>query len=172
MRRARSNSGQAQIEFALCAVFVIFLLISMVDLARGLWINHTLAEAVRDGTRYAMVRGNNYVDKSKPPARLSDAKLSDVRQVVLRSAVGLSPGELNLRFESEGSVINCPGSTCPSGTLTQNWPPDSYANGGLEIGISATYPYRSLVVIYFPGIKGFMFGAQQLGSVARERIPL
>lgn len=148
---------------------MIFLLISLVDMARGLWINHTLAEAVRDGTRWAIVHGARYANTNGQ--RLPGATLADVRTVVTRAAVGLVPGELNLRFESAQGVINCsPSTNCPPGTLGTNWPPDGYADPGREIGIIATYPYNSLVVMYFPGNGGINFGDYLLGSAAREKI--
>jgi len=160
--------GSNEIEFSLCAIFIIFLLISIVDMARGLWIYHTLAEAVRDGTRFAIVRGERYANPTTG-ARLPGATLADVRNVVLRSGVGLVPNDLTLRFESPAGVITC-NPACPGGTLTTNWPPDGAAALDQEIGIAANYPYSSLVVMYFPGSQGVQFGKYILGSTARERI--
>ena len=168
--KPRSQSGSAPIEFSLCAVFIIFLLISLVDMSRGLWINHTLAEAVRGGTRWAIVKGSRYSNLDTGE-RLPGATLADVRAFVLRSAPGLVPSQLNLRFESAQGVINCsPSTECPGGTLGTNWPPDGYADPGREIGIFATYPYNSLAVMYFPGGGGLRFGQYVLQSVSRERI--
>jgi len=169
----RGRRGQATIEFSLCAIFIIFLVISIVDMARGLWINHTLAEAVRDGTRFAIVRGNRYVFPNTTN-RLTDGHLKSVRDVVVRGAIGLDPEVLNLTFE-------CLSPTCPvvcnpstSGPCAANpsstWPPRDAADEGQEIGIVATYPYNSLVIMYFPGGKGLQFGNYILGSVARERM--
>lgn len=166
--RQRTAAGNAHIEFALCAVFVIFAMISIFDMARGLWINHTLAQAVRDGTRYAVVHGK----ANRNPAtntRLPGSTLGDVYNVVRRSAIGIVPGQLRLRFESGAGVIDCnPG--CPGGALGLPWPPDDYALKNNEIGIHANYPYNSMVVMFFPGAKGVQFGRYNLGSVARERI--
>ncbi len=166
----RRRAGNAQIEFALCGVFVVFLLISIADMARGLWINHTLAEAVRDGTRYAITRGDRYRDKDAPYGRLADARLQDVVRAVWRSAIGLERGRLNLRFEGPpGAVIKCePSTACEN--ITDFWPPDGSAAKNIEIAISATYPYNSLVVMYFPGTSPVQFGNYILGSTARERI--
>ena len=166
----RCSAGNTQIEFALCAVFIVFLLISIVDLARGMWIYHTLAEAVRDGTRHAIVRGDRYVDPVTGN-RLAGATLADARAVVLRHAAGLDPNQLNLRFESPAGTITCnPATNCPGGSLGQTWPPVGFASAGLEVGIIARYPYNSLVVMYFPGGGGLNFGNYTLGSSSRERI--
>ena len=163
----RNSRGNAQVEFALCSLFVVFVLISIFDMARGLWTYVTLAEAVRDGTRYAVVRGAGYMDPDTK-ARLPGATLGDVKNVVLRSAVGLVPSQLTLTFESNAGVITCsPG--CSS-SESANWPPDAAAARDLEIGIGAKYPYNSFIVMYFPGGKGIEFGKYVLGSTARERI--
>jgi hypothetical protein len=170
-RRGRSSrAGSAQLEFALCAIFVIFLLISIVDMARGLWINHTLAEAVRDGTRYAIVKGRKYVNPNNDQ-RLPGARLQNTLNVVRRGAIGLDPNLLELRFEAEGSApILCnPG--CSVDPASTNWPPDgAVSDKGHEIGIRARYPYNSLVVMYFPGGQGVRFGQYVLGSTSRARI--
>ena len=160
-------------EFALCAVFVIFLLISMVDFARGLWIYHTLAEAARVGTRYAMVKGANYVDPANPSERLGGATLGDVRTVVTRAAIGMVPDQLVMRFESHAQTIECSpanAGSCSGTPLTDYWPPTGEAQPGMDVGVSLYYPYNSMVAMFFPGSKGVQFGRYVLGSKAREKI--
>ena len=166
--RQRTTAGNAQIEFALCGVFVIFAMISIFDMARGLWINHTLSQAVRDGTRYAVVHGALNVNPTTN-VRLPGSNLRDVYNVVRRSALGMVPSQLRLRFESADGVIDC-NPDCPSAELDLPWPPNGAANKNMEIGIQANYPYNSMVVMFFPGSKGIQFGRYILGSVARERI--
>lgn len=168
--RQRTTAGNAQIEFALCGVFVIFAMISIFDMARGLWINHTLAQAVRDGTRYAAVHGALNVYPNNPTVRLPGSTLRAVQAVVRRSALGMVPSQLRLRFESaDGIIIDC-NPDCPGAALDLPWPPNGVATRNLEIGIQANYPYNSMVVMFFPGAKGVQFGRYILGSVARERI--
>jgi Flp pilus assembly protein TadG len=165
----KGTRGSAHVEFALCAVFMIFLLISIFDMARGLWINHTVAEAVRDGTRYAIVRGAGYVDPTTN-TRLSGATVGAVTKVVCDAATGLgNPSEpkLMLKLYSNAGVIP---SDCSNTSDPTIWPPDGVANAGSEIGISATYPYNSMVVMFFPGAQGVQFGKYILGSTARETI--
>ncbi len=163
----RSAAGNANVEFALCAVFIIFLLISIFDMARGLWINHTLAEAVRDGTRYAIVRGASYVDPADGVTRLPGATVGAVKKVVCNAATGLVPAQLTVKLYSNAGTIT---SDCSTTSETTIWPPDGAANTGSEIGIGAMYPYNSMVVMYFPGGQGVEFGKYILGSTARETI--
>ena len=51
--------GNATIEFTLVGIPLVFVLISTIEMARGMWIYHTLAYAVKEGTRYAVARGQN-----------------------------------------------------------------------------------------------------------------
>lgn len=171
--------GNANVEFALCAIFMVFLLISIFDMARGLWIQHTLTEAVRDAARFAIVRGAGYV---YPPdggplagQPLPGGTLKDVRKVAIEEAVGLVPSQMELIFDISGDSglvkrVTCnPADTlaCTNGNLDDPWPAVS---PGLEVAVTAHYPYNSMVVMYFPGGKGINFGKYVLGSTARERI--
>jgi hypothetical protein len=45
------------LEFVLIGIPVIFVLISIFEIARGMWTYHTMAYAVREGVRYASVHG-------------------------------------------------------------------------------------------------------------------
>ena len=59
MRRKRSgeHGGSTFLEFVLVGVPVIFVMFSTFEMARGMWSYHSLAYAVREGTRYAIVHG-------------------------------------------------------------------------------------------------------------------
>src|SRR5579871_5563504 len=55
------RSGQSLIEFTLVGIPLIFVLISVFEISRGMWIYHTLAYSVKNGVRYASVHGINCV---------------------------------------------------------------------------------------------------------------
>ena len=60
-RRARSfagDAGQALIEFALILPILLVVVIGTFDLALAVWQTNTLASAVREATRYAIVHGD------------------------------------------------------------------------------------------------------------------
>ena len=59
MGRRANWRGNATIEFTLVGIPLVFVLISTIEMARGMWIYHTLAYAVKEGTRYAVARGQN-----------------------------------------------------------------------------------------------------------------
>ena len=57
--RGRRRLGNATIEFTLVEIPLLCVLISTFEMARGMWLYHTLAYAVKEGARYAAVRGQN-----------------------------------------------------------------------------------------------------------------
>src|SRR4051794_18293265 len=52
-----SRRGNSMVEFTLVGIPLIFALISIFELARGMWIYHTMAYAIKDTTRYVAVHG-------------------------------------------------------------------------------------------------------------------
>lgn len=55
---ARSEHGQATVEFACAAVVLFCFLIGIMQISRALYVYNFVSEAARQGTRYAMVRGS------------------------------------------------------------------------------------------------------------------
>jgi Flp pilus assembly protein TadG len=56
--------GSSTLEFTLVGIPIIFVLISTFEMARGMWNYHTIAYAVKEGTRFASVHG---IDCSTAP---------------------------------------------------------------------------------------------------------
>lgn len=56
-RWSRGHVGQALVEFAIVLPVFILLILGFVDLARYVFIQNSLAEAAREGARYAIVEG-------------------------------------------------------------------------------------------------------------------
>ena len=54
----REDSGNAMVEFAFSVSILLLLLFGILDLCRAVYVNHFVAGAARDGSRYAMVRGS------------------------------------------------------------------------------------------------------------------
>lgn len=57
--RGGRRGGNAMIEFVLVGIPLIFVLISIFEMARGMWLYHTLAYSVKEGVRYTIVHGQN-----------------------------------------------------------------------------------------------------------------
>lgn len=55
----RRRGGQSVLEFTFVGIPLIFILISIFEISRGMWVYQTLAYAAKAGVRYAVVHGQN-----------------------------------------------------------------------------------------------------------------
>jgi hypothetical protein len=153
----RRSPGNATIEFTLVGIPLVFVLISTMEMARGMWIYHTLAHAIKEGTRYAAARGEN---------TLTPASYRSVCKVIVNAGTGLLPSDLILTFSSAGNLVGtrmiaadclANGERWPQGyNVTDPWPP--LANPvpvdnqpGQTISISGLYPFVSAISMFWPG---------------------
>ncbi len=86
------RSAQAAIEFALVVPIFLFILVVMVDLGRAIFTYASLANAVREGTRYAIVHpvtGGTYT--------------TDVQNEVIAKAGGLALTAANITVTAPSS---------------------------------------------------------------------
>jgi Flp pilus assembly protein TadG len=146
MSRNGKQRGSAMIEFTLVGIPLVFILISTFEVARGMWIYHTLAYAVKEGTRYASVHGATCA----LAPNTCTVTVAQVVQRVLNQSTGLLPGELNLTLTTPGSVQTCnPVSSCQGNNT--NWPPAPDNAQGTNITITGTYPFPSAISMFWPG---------------------
>jgi Flp pilus assembly protein TadG len=143
MRKQRSGRGNATIEFTLVGIPLVFVLISTIEMARGMWIYHTLAYAVKEGTRYAVARGQN---------NPTPTTYQNVCNAIAHAGTGLLPEDLTLSFTSLSGTTPYPANACPN---TQ-WPPGNNANiidnqPGQTISITGYYPFVSAISMFWPG---------------------
>jgi Flp pilus assembly protein TadG len=160
------EQGNATIEMTLVGLPIIFILISIFEIARGMWAYDTLAYSVREATRYAIVHGQNCsvspnscaITVGNITSRLSDA------------GVGLPSDQLNVTLQSLTDNITCnPISTC----LTSNTVfPSSGGNGvGNPITVSATYRFTSAISMFWPGAgRPLSFAAVNLPASSTDYI--
>ncbi len=105
MRRQQTSHhperGQALVEFALVAIVFFIFVFGMVDAGRAVWNYNTLAQATREGTRYAIVHGSASTDPSGPGSENYTAPDSDtmVTQQVEKFGGGLNTSRLTVRSE-------------------------------------------------------------------------
>jgi hypothetical protein len=144
--RARTR-GNATIEFTLVGIPLVFVLISTIEMARGMWIYHTLAYAVKEGTRYAVARGQN----NPVPTTYQN-----VCNAVAQAGTGLLPEDLTLSFSSASTSPSSPVQYAANACPNTQWPPGD--NGGIidnqpgqTISISGYYPFVSAISMFWPG---------------------
>ncbi len=172
------RAGNSLLEFTLVGIPVIFILISTVEISRGMWIYHSLAYALKEATRYTAVHGNDcQVEKNSCTIRIRD-----IAQVIQTTGMGLLPEQMtNVSFISSTRTVTC--STLAAclqagGTGDTYWPtyaPGTYptdtgGNPNATIRITAQYPFISAISMLFPSGGGMVFPAYTLPGESSEDI--
>lgn len=80
--RLADTRGQSLVEFAVVVPVFLMIVLGLFDGARAVWHYNTLAQATREGTRYAIVH--------------SEATTTQIENVVRGHASGLSQGRLTV----------------------------------------------------------------------------
>lgn len=111
----RREEGIALVEFALVLPVLLILIVGVFDVALAVWQSNTLATAVREGTRLAIVRG---AESSSP---IGPADHDELIERVEDAAVGLT-----------------------GITVTATWP-DGSNKRGQRVSVVATAPYRPIL---------------------------
>src|SRR5262249_45663384 len=94
-RRGKSR-GSATLEMTLVGIPIIFVLISVAEMARGMWIYHTLAYSIREGTRYASVHGRD----CSIGGNTCSVTVGQIAAVIKNAAIGLDPADLKVQMKS------------------------------------------------------------------------
>lgn len=153
--RNRRRGGSSLIEFTLVGIPVIFVLLSTFEMARGMWLYHTLAYSVRQGTRYAIVHGINCSLNGNTYC----VTVPNIAAVIQSAAVGLDSTQMRVTLTpSQGSattdtLYNLLNS---STYATTTWPPSSPVGTnatGQPVQMSIVYPFNSGISMFWPGTR-------------------
>ena len=91
----QEERGQAIVEFAFVGMIFFMLVFGAMDVGRAVWNYNTLAQATREGARFAVVHGN----RCDSEAACTAADLAAVEAVVLENAAGLTPSEVTVEVD-------------------------------------------------------------------------
>jgi hypothetical protein len=178
MRHKLNRRGSALIEFTLVGIPLMFLLISVFEISRAMWLYHTLAYSVKEGVRFAVVHGEGC-----DPARgigNCQVTVADIANRIRIAGPGLLPNELTVIISNQDagtapggavySSVTCqPLSSCFSNT--DAWPTSPGNLRGNDIVFSASYPLRTALAMFWPGAGAANGpGILQLPASSRERI--
>ena len=159
------EKGSTVVEFSLVGIPMLFLLVSIVEMARGMWTYHTLSHAVKEGTRFAMVHGENC---TTAPNNCT-VTLGQVAQRIRQAGVALDANLLSLTFTTPAGSTTCLLRDCL--TRPQTWPPAAGNAFGADIEISGVYPFQSAIAMFWPGAgSGVRVGSVNLPAASREKI--
>jgi Flp pilus assembly protein TadG len=167
----RRQSGNTIVEFTLVGIPLIFVLISIFEISRGMWLYETAAHAVREGARYAAVHGNTCT--SAP--NVCPISTVDIATAIQNAGVGLDPTQFTVTISS-GTGVSPP--SIVTGKLTDllrssTPPPFSLNSGsgpGEDVVIMGSYEFRSALAMFWPGGGHTSFAVVHLAATSRERI--
>jgi Flp pilus assembly protein TadG len=169
MRRpSRARHGGVVLEFTLVGIPMMFALISVFEMSRGMWQYHTLNYAIKEATRYTSVHG---YDCSVAPNACT-VTIANIATIIQQRGVGLAPSSLTVTLTpSAGSATTDTLQNLLSNSTV--WPPASPTGTnavGQLITISAVYPFKSALSMFWPGTKRVNFDTISLPASSSTRI--
>ena len=149
--------GQALVEFALVVPLLFLLFLGIVETGRLVFYLHTLNNAAREGARYAIVHGENALDRcpSGPLAPSSTLTACDpsgdrVRAAITSAATSLDPSGLSFGYQpADGGSFPLywdPGDDCTSATLP-GCSTSAYNARGNNVTVRLQYSYLPIMLL-------------------------
>ncbi len=121
MRHAQRGAGM--VEFVVAAMALLLLFFGIIEVGRVVYTYHTVSDAARLGSRWAMVRGSSCIAASCPAAT------SDVQTYVRAQAPLIDTSNMTVSTTWPGN------STCTVTTGTKN-------AAGCLVSVNVTYPFH------------------------------
>jgi Flp pilus assembly protein TadG len=149
--RLRRQAGSTMLEFVLIGIAVIFMLICLFEISRGLWAYHTLAYAVREGTRYAAMHGR---DCASP--NTCTVTIGNIVTQMKYAGGGFDPDNTTLTFTPQtgsatsDTITGLLASSTESGTY---FPPSGAYAQGNTVQIAAKYKFKTILAMLWFGGK-------------------
>ena len=145
-RRRKRQTGSTMLEFVLIGIAMIFMLICLFEISRGMWAYHTLAYAVREGTRYASVHG-----KGCSTPNTCGITIGNIITYMKNSGGGFDPDNTTLTFTPQTGSATSDTLTNLASSTTSFPPSTAYAQGN-TVQISAKYKFKTvLAMLWFGG---------------------
>jgi Flp pilus assembly protein TadG len=141
------------VEFVLVGIPIIFMLISLFEIARGMWMYHTVSYAVREATRYVSMHGSGCASPNS-----CQITVGNIAQYIQSAGPGIDPASTLTLTPATGSAT--------SGTITSlsasntTWPPSTANTPGNLVTINVKYPFRTVLSIFWPGSGGALNDSQ------------
>jgi hypothetical protein len=163
------------VEFTFVGIPLLFTLISIFEVSRGMWIYHTLAYSVKNGVRYASVHGINCVNGPNNPNNClvnigPYNTAGTITYVIAQAGVGLDPANTTLVFTDASGTATAPCAlnTCAGGP----WPPNTTGvnDVGKPIQIDIRTPFISAIAMFWPGAAPLSFASGTLGASSQDYI--
>ena len=190
----RAQRGATTVEMALVGIPLVFILISIFEISRGMWMYETAATAVREGLRFATVHGLNCVRNPPSVPNSCEVTANDVVKVIRAGAgnailnsqgtsnnygptgagaVGLNTQNTIVTFASKTVTFNCTLDGMSGGSCNQTWPPTTPTGENFVknvITISIKTPFNSALSMFWPGSRPINFSTVNLWASSSDTI--
>lgn len=143
-RRARSRRGSTLLEFTFAGICVAFTLISIFEVARGMWVYQMEAYAIREGVRYASVHGSGCASPNT-----CSVTVGTIASYIQTAGPLIDPTSTLTFTAASGTPIS--GSMTSLKTNTTTWPPSGSNTAGQTIQISISFPYKTVLAMLWTG---------------------
>ncbi|MGD0362561.1 MAG: TadE/TadG family type IV pilus assembly protein [Bryobacteraceae bacterium] len=161
MRTCRPRRGNAIIEFTLVAIPLVFIQVSIVEICRGMWDYHSLAQAVKGACRAAATRGAGCAGSG------CAMTVGQIATTISGYAIGMPASALNVTLTSNAGSVSCnPLSSCAGSSTI--WPPAGGNAAGSDIVISGSYNFTSMLMMFVPGTHGMQFSGVTFTAQSRQ----
>lgn len=167
-RRRSTEAGSSLVEFTLVGIGLVFVLISIFEMARGMWIYHTLAHTSKEATRFLIVHGRECQKRAGCQALSSTAELA---ARIRYHGIGLLPEQLDVQVYQNGTqVLGSAGGYVKLNTMTATTPWSTSADAGRSVQVGLRYPFRSALAMLWPGAGKVNFTLTNLGAFSWDTI--
>lgn len=166
--RSRGENGGTLVETALCLPLLLMLIIGIIEASWAVYSYHYIADAAREGTRYAIVRGSDWTSScdtggagSGYTSAACSASVADVQNYVATlgfGAIGITPSNASnyVCVEYLSALPTSPPTSCTSSTGT-------LANAQDDVvEVEITYPFK----FGLPGFPGYTYNLNSFSEMA------
>jgi hypothetical protein len=156
MAGRRIQAGSAVLEFTLSGIPMLFIWISIVQMAIGMWQYHTIQYAVKTACSYAIVHGSDCSSNGNS----CTVEVENVATVLENYLIGVDPTKVTVTFNvmnsdhvTVASTISCQlsGGSSPCLSNATQWPPSGNNTPGTDIEIQTEYLWKSALAMVAPG---------------------
>jgi len=165
-RRRSLRRGQSIIEFTFVGIPLMFVLISIFEMSRGMWMYHTLAHATKTAVRYSIVHGQNC---GAPTGNTCSRTIGHIATEFKNAAVGIDEATTMLTFTSAAGTLAPQSLSSWLGNSTP-WPPTGGNVPGQILTIEAVTPFRSAIALFWPGSSPVTIGRVNLPARSSDRV--
>lgn len=170
-RRARGENGGTLVETAFCLLLLMTFIIGIVEVSWALYSYHYIADAAREGTRYAIVRGADWTNPCDASGSSGgsgyassgcQASVADVQNYVATlgfGAIGITTSNAS-NYVCVEYLTGPPSSTLP--TSCTNSTGSTLANApGDVVEVQISYPFKFGV----PGLPGYTYNLTTISQM-------